>query len=68
MPWKRIGKWRYSSMIIDLAARWSDELHAPTALPHKERAPGSHWIRRWVDPRADLNAVEKRHEFKVKEN
>jgi hypothetical protein len=25
-----------------------------------ERAPDTHWIRGWVDPRAGLNVVEKR--------
>jgi hypothetical protein len=25
-----------------------------------ERAPGTHWIRGWVDPRAGLDDVEKR--------
>jgi hypothetical protein len=25
-----------------------------------ERAPGTHWIRGWVDPRASLDNLEKR--------
>jgi len=29
----------------------------------RERAPGTHWIGGWVDPRLDLDAVAKRKEF-----
>jgi hypothetical protein len=38
----------------------SGQLHAPAALPPKERAPGTHWIGGWVGPRAVLDAVVKR--------
>jgi hypothetical protein len=38
----------------------SGQLHAPAALPPGERAPGTHWIGGWVDPRADLDDVEKK--------
>jgi hypothetical protein len=38
----------------------SGQLHAPTALPLKERAPATHWIGGWVGPRAVLDAVVKR--------
>jgi len=37
----------------------SGQLHAPAALPPKERAPGTHWIGGWVGPRAGLDAVAK---------
>jgi hypothetical protein len=33
----------------------SRKLHAPAAL----RAPGTHWLEKWVGPRAGLVAVEK---------
>jgi hypothetical protein len=33
----------------------SGHFHAP-----RERAPGTHWIGGWVDPRAGLDAVAKR--------
>jgi hypothetical protein len=36
----------------------SGQLHAPASLP-QERAPGTHWIGGWVDPRAVLDAVVK---------
>jgi hypothetical protein len=38
----------------------SGQLHASTALPPGDRAPGTHWIGGWVGPRVDLGAVEKR--------
>jgi hypothetical protein len=38
----------------------SGQLHAPAALPPGERAPATHWIVGWVDPRAGLDDVEKR--------
>jgi hypothetical protein len=38
----------------------SGQLHAPVALPPRERALGTHWIGGWVGPRAVLDAVVKR--------
>jgi hypothetical protein len=38
----------------------SVQLHAPTALPPGREPPGTHWIGRWVDPRAGLDNVEKK--------
>jgi hypothetical protein len=32
----------------------------PGRFTPEERAPGTHWIGGWVDPRARLDAVEKR--------
>jgi hypothetical protein len=32
----------------------------PGRFTPEERAPGTHWIARWVDPRADLDDVENR--------
>jgi hypothetical protein len=37
----------------------SGQHHVPAALP-REKAPGTHWIGGWVDPRASLDDVEKR--------
>jgi hypothetical protein len=37
----------------------SGEIHAPAALPPTERAPGTHWIGGWADPRAGLDTVSK---------
>jgi hypothetical protein len=36
----------------------SGQFHAPAALP-AERAPGTHFIGGWVDPRAGLDDMEK---------
>jgi hypothetical protein len=38
----------------------SDQLHAPAALPPRERAADTHWIGGWVGPRAVLDPVVKR--------
>jgi hypothetical protein len=38
----------------------SGQVHAPVALPPGERAPGTHWIGGWVNPRANLDDVEKK--------
>jgi hypothetical protein len=38
----------------------SGELHAPVALPPRERDPATHQIGGWVGPRAVLDAVVKR--------
>jgi hypothetical protein len=38
----------------------SGQLHAPTALPPGERAPGTHWIGGWVGPGAGRDDVEKK--------
>jgi len=38
----------------------SSQLHAPTALPPKERTPGTHWIGGWVGPKTGLDTVVKR--------
>jgi hypothetical protein len=37
----------------------SGQLHIPAALPPGERAPGTHWIGSWEDPRAGLTDMEK---------
>jgi hypothetical protein len=37
----------------------SGQLHAPAAVPHRERAPGTQWIGGWMGPRAVLDAVVK---------
>jgi hypothetical protein len=37
----------------------SGQLHTLAALPPGERAPGTHWIGGWVDPRAGSDDMEK---------
>jgi hypothetical protein len=56
-----LGEWRYSSIHPLTSALDGDgQLHAPAALPPRERAPGTHWIGGWVGPRAVLDAEVKR--------
>jgi hypothetical protein len=38
----------------------SGQLQSPAALPSEERAPGTHSIGGWVDPRAGLDDVEEK--------
>jgi hypothetical protein len=38
----------------------SGQIHALAALIPKEKAPGTHWIGGWVDPRAVPDAVVKK--------
>jgi len=33
-------------------------LHAMAILPHRERAPGTHWIGGWVGPSAILDVIQ----------
>jgi hypothetical protein len=37
----------------------SGQIHAPAALPLKEKDPGAHWIGGWVGPKAGLDSVVK---------
>jgi hypothetical protein len=41
-----------------VGGEWSASLHG--SFTTGERAPGTHWIGGWVDPRAGLDDVEKR--------
>jgi hypothetical protein len=38
----------------------SCQRHAPAALYHRERTPGTHWIGSWVGPSAGLDAEARR--------
>jgi hypothetical protein len=54
--------WRYSSTHSLTSAldggKWSDS--RPGRFAPREGAPGTHWIGRWVSPRAVLDTVVKR--------
>jgi hypothetical protein len=53
-----LGKWRYSSMHLDLGVRWRWVVSfMPWLLYPRERAPGTHWIGGWVGPRASLDVL-----------
>jgi hypothetical protein len=45
----------------------SRQLHAPAALPPGKRAPSTHWIGGWVNPRAGLDDMERRTFFTLRE-
>jgi hypothetical protein len=54
------GEWRYSStysLTSSLDGEWSAS--RPGHFIPWERAPGTHWLRRWVGPRAGLDTVSK---------
>jgi hypothetical protein len=57
-----LWEWRYSSTHPLASALDGGEWSAsrPGRYTLRERAPGTHWIGDWVDPRAVLDAVVKR--------
>jgi hypothetical protein len=59
---KAYGKWMYRSTFFLTSALVGDEWSAsrPGRFTLGERAPGTHWVGGWVDPRARLDDVEKR--------
>jgi hypothetical protein len=56
-----VGEWRYSSTILGLGTRWRC-VASFTLRPVYLRGKNSDtlWIGSWVDPKADLEAVEIR--------
>jgi hypothetical protein len=54
---EEVLRWRYSATNLTsaLEKEVSGQLHATVAF-----TPGTHWIGGWVDPRAGLDAVEKK--------
>jgi hypothetical protein len=62
MPQRHIGEWRHRSthsLTLELdGGEWSAS--RPGRFTPRERAPGTHWIRGGVGPRAVLDAVVKR--------
>jgi hypothetical protein len=46
--------------LLDLDTNWEWTASRPGHITPRERAPGTHWIGGWVDPRAGLDDVEKR--------
>jgi hypothetical protein len=55
-------EWMYRST-FSWSRLWLEvngQLHAPTALLPGKSSPVTHWMRGWVDPRFDLEDVEKR--------
>jgi hypothetical protein len=45
---------------LDLGISWSWSASRPDRFIPGEKAPGTHWIGGWVDPRAGLDDMEKR--------
>jgi hypothetical protein len=56
------GSGYMDSHFLDLGTswRWAVSFNAPVVLTPGERAPGTHWIGGWVEPRASLDDVEDR--------
>jgi hypothetical protein len=59
---KAYGKVDVSTHIFltSVLARGDWPASRPGRLTSRERAPGTHWIGGWVDPRVSLEDVEKR--------
>jgi hypothetical protein len=57
-----MGEWIYRSTFFLTWALAGGELSAsrPGRFTPGEKAPGTHWIGGWVDPRADLDGLKKR--------
>jgi hypothetical protein len=56
-----LGNGGIAPRILDLGTRWRWVFSfMPRPLTPRERAPGTHWIIRWVGPGAGLDAVVKR--------
>jgi hypothetical protein len=59
-PWRRMGEWMYiDPHFLDLGTSWEWSVSCPGRFTPRERAPGTHWIGGWVDPRTVLD-MEKR--------
>jgi hypothetical protein len=63
MPWRRMLKWKYSSIILDLGTRWRWMVSfTPRPFYLLEKSPRDP-LGEWVDPRAGLDSVQKRRFF-----
>jgi hypothetical protein len=61
--------WRVEPPLLTAALDGSERSNSHTGgFTPGERASGTHWIRGWVGPRADLGAVEKRKIFSCRES
>jgi hypothetical protein len=69
MPWRQVGKWRYSSTILDLGGRWRwvVSFTPRVALP-PWKVPGTHWIGVWLGPISGLDVTEKRNPWPCRES
>jgi hypothetical protein len=55
-----MGEWIYrSTHILTFALRGEWLASRPCRFTPGERAKGTHWIGGWVDPRADVDDMEK---------
>jgi hypothetical protein len=50
MPWRYVGGRMYISIILDLGAEWLAS--RPDCFTVREWSPATHWIGKWVGPRA----------------
>jgi hypothetical protein len=51
-----VRNWRYSSTALNIGTRWSTS--CPFRFTPRERAPGTHYIERWVGPRVVLGVMD----------
>jgi hypothetical protein len=51
-----MGKWRYSSTILDLGTRWRLAVRFTPQLHYSQ----GNFIGGWVDPRANLDIVKRK--------
>jgi hypothetical protein len=55
-----MGKWRYSSTVLDLGTRWRRVVYFMSLLLYPvDRACSNHWIGGFVGPGAGLDSVKK---------
>jgi hypothetical protein len=59
-PWRRLGEWRYNSIILDLMIKWK-WVGSFTSLPLYPLGNRFlyRWIRGWVSPRAGLRFMKE---------
>jgi hypothetical protein len=53
------GLYRFTFFLTSALAGGERSASRPCPCTPGERAPGTHWIRGWVDPRARLEDLEK---------
>jgi hypothetical protein len=59
-----MGKWKYKIHVFFISALlWGESTSRPGRFTAGESAPGTYFIRGWVDPKAGLDDVERRNSW-----